>query len=107
MIKQLSASDTNPTNDFVDNSERVLKDTVKVLQTCMSTVTTTPSKNENDNKQKQISNEQIQKKTLDIPTKDNQIIQEREIIIEELNNKYQEVTQNIDETKKKYEEELT
>ncbi len=41
MIKQLSASDNNPTNDFVDNSERVLKDTVKVLQTCLATITLT------------------------------------------------------------------
>ena len=44
MIKQLSATDQTLTNDFVDNSERVLKDTVKVLQTCLAITT----KNENE-----------------------------------------------------------
>ena len=56
MIKQLSAADNNLTNDFVDNSERVLKDTVKVLQTCMASIIST--KAETEQKEKEIPSEQ-------------------------------------------------
>jgi hypothetical protein len=104
MIKQLSSSDNNLTNDFVDNSERVLKDTVKVLQTCMATIIST--KNENDQKQKEIEAKQS-KVTVEPSTNDNQIIQEKELMIENLNNKYQHMTEVIDQNNKKHEEELT
>jgi hypothetical protein len=104
MIKQLSSSDNNPTNDFVDNSDRVLKDTVKVLQTCMATITLT--KTEHESKQKEIPTEQT-KITIETPTNENPIIEQKESIIEDLNHKYQQVTQVIDENNKKHEEEVT
>lgn len=104
MIKQLSSSDSTLTNDFVDNSERVLKDTVKVLQTCMATIIST--KNENDQKEKEMSSKQA-KVIIEPPANDNQIIQEKELIIEDLNNKYQQMTKALDQNNKKHDEELT
>jgi hypothetical protein len=107
MVKQLSSSDTNPTNDFVDNSERVLKDTVKVLQTCMATFVSTV--NENELKQKQPSFEQS-KITIETSTNDTQqssLILQKESTIDDLNNKYQQVTQVLDQNTKKHEEEMT
>ncbi len=102
MIKKLSSSDNNLTNDFVDNSERVLKDTVKILQTCMATITV--AKIDTENKQKQISTEQTT--TKETPTNDKQLIQQKELIIEDLNNKYQQLTQLVEQKNKKHEEEL-
>ena len=103
MNKQLSSSETNPTNDFVDNSERVLKDTVKILQSCMATLTSTIDKNEP--KQNQSLSEPLK-----ISTTDNQqssIVQPKEIIIDDLNNRYQKITEILDRNNKKYTEELT
>jgi hypothetical protein len=108
MIKQLSSSDYGITNDFVDNSERVLKDTVKVLQTCMATLISTI--NENDVKQKQSSSTEQSQITLKTSTNDHQqssIIQQKDSIIDDLNYKFQEVTQSLDLNTKKYEEEIT
>jgi hypothetical protein len=102
MVKQLSSTDNNLTNDFVENSERVFKDTVKVLQTCLQTIILT--KHENDygnNKQEQT------KITIETPKNDDHEIQEKELVIEDLNNKYQQASQIIDQNHKKYEEELT
>jgi len=104
MIKQLSLSDNNLTNDFVDNSERVLKDTVKVLQTCLATIISTQT--ENETKEKLISTEQPIT-IIETPINDNQIIQQKEFIIDNLNTKYQQITQVVDQNNKKHEEELT
>lgn len=103
MNKQLSLSDNNPTDDFVDNSEHLLKDTVKVLHTCMATLTSTIDKHET--KQNQPISEQP-----NISTSDNQqssIVQEKELIIDDLNNKYQQLTKILDQNNEKYKEELT
>lgn len=106
MIKQLSSTDQTITNDFVDNSERVLKDTVKVLQTCLATI----AKNENTQQQQQekktIPIEQP-KPTIETKKSDNEIQPEKDPIIENLNTKYQEVTLTLNETQQKYQEELT
>jgi hypothetical protein len=105
MIKQLSLSDNNLTNDFVDNSERVLKDTVKVLQTCLATIISTQT--ENETKEKSISTEQPIT-IIETPTiNDNQTIEQKEFIIDNLNTKYQQITQVVDQNNKKHEEELT
>jgi hypothetical protein len=96
MDKQLSPTENNPTNDFVDNSERVLKDTVKILQTCMETLTSTMDKNkENQSNMSTIDNQQ------------SSTIQQKESIIDDLNNKYQQITEILDENNKKSKEELT
>ncbi len=96
MDKQLSPTENNPTNDFVDNSERVLKDTVKILQTCMETLTSTMDKNkENQSNMSTIDNQQ------------SSTIQQKESIIDDLNNKYQQITEILDENNQKSKEELT
>jgi hypothetical protein len=101
MDKQLSPTENNPTNDFVDNSERVLKDTIKILQTCMATLTSTMEKN----KQNQSSSEQSKMSIID--NQQSSIIQQKESIIDDLNNKYQQITEILDENNKKSKEELT
>ncbi|UJR25758.1 hypothetical protein I4U23_007112 [Adineta vaga] len=96
LINQLSSTtDQNPVTDFVDNSERALRDTVKVLQTCLTTLTTTID--ENTKKQNQLQREQSQ------PT----IIQQKESIIDELNHKYQQVNELLNVNNQKFQEELT
>ncbi|CAF0725747.1 unnamed protein product [Rotaria sp. Silwood1] len=106
MIKQLSISDNNLTNDFVDNSERVLKDTVKVLQTCMATLIST--KTENESKQKESSSEQSATtvQTSTVHNDQSSIIQQKESIIDDLNNRYQHISEVLDQNNKKHSEEL-
>ena len=60
----------------------------------------------NENKLKQISTEES-KTRIETPINDNQIIQQKELIIEDLNNKYQQITQTLDKNNKKHEEEIT
>ncbi|CAF1465380.1 unnamed protein product [Adineta steineri] len=107
MIKQLSSSlpnDTTTTNnnnhladDFVDNSERALKDTIKVLQTCMATLISTINQREN---------EQNQSPTTLNNNPQSSIIQEKESTIDDLNQKYQQITEEFNQNNKKYQEEL-
>lgn len=106
MIKQLSTTEDNPTNDFVDNSERVLKDTVKVLQTCMTTLVMV--KNEEEKKQKEADSEPsaVTIKTTTNETDQSSIIQLKESIIEDLSSKYQHISVVLDENIKKHNEEL-
>ncbi|CAF4038343.1 unnamed protein product [Rotaria sp. Silwood2] len=108
MIKQLSTSDNNLTNDFVDNSERVLKDTVKVLQTCMTTLILTNNENENESKQKESSSEQsaTTMQTSTVNNDQSSIVQQKESIIDDLNNKYQHISQVLDQTNKKHNDEI-
>ncbi|CAM2723662.1 unnamed protein product [Rotaria socialis] len=106
MIKQLSTSDDNPTNEFVDNSERVLKDTVKVLQTCMTALAV--DKNASEEKQTEKVYEQSipTMKTSTTESDHSSIIQQKESIIDDLTNKYQQLSQVLDDNNKKHNEEL-
>ncbi|CAF4030211.1 unnamed protein product, partial [Adineta steineri] len=106
MIKQLSSSLPNDTttnnnnhlaDDFVDNSERALKDTIKVLQTCMATLISTINQREN---------EQNQSPTTLNNNPQSSIIQEKESTIDDLNQKYQQITEEFNQNNKKYQEEL-
>jgi len=102
MIKQLSATDQTLTNDFVDNSERVLKDTVKVLQTCLAITT----KNENE-QQNQTAPVEPLKPSIEIKPIEPETRREQDSMIEDLNAKYKQVTQIMNESQQKYQEELT
>lgn len=104
MIKQLSSADSNPTNDFVDNSERVLKDTVKVLQTCMATMIA--SNNEVEKKSKETVPEQPEV-PVESSNHDQELLQEKELIIEDLNHKNQAVNKLLEQSSKKHEEDVT
>ena len=104
MIKQLSSSDNNPTNDFVDNSERVLKDTVKVLQTCMATMIA--NNNGTEKKLKDTLDEQS-KTAVESSNPDKELLQEKELVIEDLNHKCQAMNKMLDQSSKKHEEEVT
>lgn len=102
MIKQISSTDSNPTNDFVDNSERVLKDTVKVLQTCMATMLA--NNNEAEKKSKETASEQA-KTHVETSNHDPRLVQEKELIIEDLNHKNQAINKLLEQSNKKHEEE--
>jgi molecular chaperone GrpE (heat shock protein) len=107
MVKQLSSSDNTLTNDFVDNSERVLKDTVKVLQTCMATLISTVHENETKPKQSSTEQSKITIQTSTNDTLQSSVIHQKDSMIDDLNNKYLHVAQELDQHTKKHEEELT
>ncbi|CAF2135435.1 unnamed protein product [Rotaria magnacalcarata] len=106
MIKQLSTSDDNLTNDFVDNSERVLKDTVKVLQTCMTTLGVDKNTSEKKQTEKVYEPSITTTKTSTTESDYSSIIQQKESIIGDLTNKYQQLSQVLDDNNKKHTEEL-
>ncbi|CAF0855514.1 unnamed protein product [Adineta ricciae] len=103
LIRQLSSTgDQNPATDFVDNSERALQDTVKILQTCLTTLTTTIDQNEE-------KHSQLARKEVETKTDENQslaIIQQKESIINDLSQKYQQATEVLTENQRKFQEDL-
>jgi hypothetical protein len=97
MIKQLSSDDNNLTNDFVENSERVLKDIIKVLQTCLSTI---------NEKEKEVIKEL--EPIIETPLIDNQqslLLQQKDTIINELKTKYENLNNVFNRINTKLEEE--
>ena len=103
LIKQLaSTTEQNPATDFVDNSERALRDTVEILQTCLTTLTTTIDQNEE-------KHSQLARKEAETKTDENQslaIIQQKESIINDLSQRYQQATEVLTENQRKFQEEL-
>lgn len=106
MIQQLSSIDDSGTNDFVENSERVLKDTVKVLQTCMTTLMSTA--HESEAKAKAVPVEPAKASTPPTSRDSEQaaVLQQKESAMIDLNNQYQQLNRSFDETNKKHEENL-
>ena len=108
MIQQLSSVGPSGTNDYVDNSERVLKDTVKVLQTCLATLMS--SMQENDMKQKSTIIEpakSIASPPFDRAEQQQVMLEQKDRLIHEINAKYEQVTHSLEETSKKHQEEST
>ena len=101
MIKQISSMDNMVTNDFVDNSDRVLKDTAKVLQTCMTTLMTTI--HENENKLKEASSEQAKAAAPLAKLEAN--VEEKQPDVSDLHAKYQQISQSLDQNNEKHREE--
>jgi hypothetical protein len=99
MIKQLSSEDDNITNDFVENSERLLKDIVKVLQTCMATLISTI--NEYQTKEPET--------IIEAPSHDDQqslILQQKEWIINDLTTKYDQLTHVLNQANAKHQDDF-
>ncbi|CAF4385732.1 unnamed protein product [Rotaria sp. Silwood2] len=109
IIQQLSSdsddNNNNMTEDFIKNSECVLKDTVKVLQTCITTLVSTV--NEYQRKEKEIKHElEPIAETSVVETQQSSIPQENEFTIIDLTTKYEHVTKVLNQTNKTYEEKL-
>lgn len=103
MTKQLATVDEQLTNDYLENSENVLKDTVKVLRTCFTSLLSSVRQNEKSpDEEKTVSTPvepiENQEKTL--------IEQEKQQIIDEFNRKYEEINQSVEAKNKKQIEEL-
>lgn len=96
MIKQLSSDENNNlTNDFIQNAERVFKDIVKVLQTCLTPI-----------KEKEIIKEPSPEPTMEISVTDNQqsiILDQKQSIIIDLTTKYEHLMNVLNEKNKKFE----
>ena len=102
MIKQISSMDNIVTNDVVDNSERVLKDTAKVLQTCMATLMTTI--HENESKLKEASSEQTK---VTVPSaKLETHVGEKQPDDGDLHAKHQHISHALDQNNQKHQEEM-
>ncbi|CAF1676263.1 unnamed protein product [Rotaria magnacalcarata] len=104
IIQQLS-SDSHATHDFIKNSECVLKDTVKILQICLTTLQTTI--NEYQIKESSIEKEPepINEPSI-IDNQQSLILQEKEFVIADLTAKYERATILLDEANKKHKEAL-
>jgi len=99
MIKQLSIDDNNIINNFIDNAEHLLKDIIKVFQTCIKTLQTTI-------KEKEIIEEpEIIIENSLIDNQQSLIIDQKDSIIIDLTTKYEEMTKILNRVNKKYEEE--
>jgi len=99
MIKQLSSDDNNLTNDFIENSERVLKDIIKILQTCLKTLQSTI--NEYEIKEKEP--EPIIESSL-IDNQQSLILEQKELMIIDLTTKYEHIAKVLNQINKKNEE---
>lgn len=105
MIRQLSSDDHYTANDFIENSNRVLKDTCKVLNGCITLLLS--SINEYQLKEKELPRESIE------PTRESSMIddqrelllQQKESMIIDLTNKYEHLTNVLNQMNAKHEEE--
>jgi hypothetical protein len=100
MIKQLSSDDNNQTNDFVENSERVLKDILKILQTCLSTLISTI------NEKGVVKEFEPITETPLIDHQQSQLLQQKESTITELTTKYEHISNALHQMNTAHEEEL-
>ena len=104
LIKQLSSDENSyPTNDFIENAERVLKDIVKVIQSCISTFQTTI--NEYRLKEKTMLNESELIFDNSLINQQSAVLEQKESILIDLKSKYDQLSKLLNETNVKYEEE--
>jgi hypothetical protein len=104
MIKQLSLNDNNLPNDFIDNSERILKDITKVLQTSITTLQSII--NEYQLKEKEFLKETTSiTETSLIDSQEALILDQKDSLIVDLTTKYEDIVKILNEIKKKNQEE--
>ncbi|CAF3426054.1 unnamed protein product [Rotaria sp. Silwood1] len=106
-IQQLSSDNDNNTitSDFVKNSECLLKDTVKVLQTCITTLTSTINEYQRKEKDFKYELEPIEEAS-SVDNPQSSILQEKELMIIDLTTKYEHITKVLNKTNKTNEEKL-
>ncbi|UJR23166.1 hypothetical protein I4U23_026184 [Adineta vaga] len=108
MIKQLSSDEHYSPENFLDNAERTLKDTRKVLQSCLLLLLS--SITEYQMKEQDILKESLQP-TREPSTIDNDqqtlLLEQKETIISELSVKYEQLTNAYNEMNRKREEEIS
>ncbi|CAF1034542.1 unnamed protein product [Rotaria sordida] len=112
MIQQLSSdnddnnnNNNNITNDFIKNSECVLKDTVKILQTCITTLLSTIKEYQIKEKEIKHELEPIKEASL-VDNQQTSTFQEKDLTIIDLTTKYEHITKVFNQTNKTYEEKL-
>jgi hypothetical protein len=98
MIKQLSSNDNYLTNDFLENAEHVLKDTIKILQTCISTFQTRI----NEYQIKELVKEPETMSSID-HQQSSFVIEQQESVIIDLTIKYEHLTSILNQVKIKNE----
>jgi hypothetical protein len=99
MIKQLSIDDNNQINNFIDNAEHVLKDIIKIFQTCIKTLQTTIKEQEIIKESEIITENSL------IDNQQSLIIDQKDSTIIDLTTKYEQITKILNQVNKKYEEE--
>ncbi|CAF1103640.1 unnamed protein product [Rotaria sp. Silwood1] len=107
IIQQLSSDNDNNniTSDFIKNSECILKDTVKVLQTCITTLTSTINEYQRKEKDFKYELEPIEEAS-SVDNPQSSILQEKELMIIDLTTKYEHITKVLNQTNKTNEEKL-
>lgn len=102
--KQLTSDNGQP-SDFLENIERVLKDVTKILQTCLTTFQSKINDYENKNKEKE---KEIKPLPEPIVTDNQQskIIEDKNLLIIELKTKYDHMTNILNQTNIKHENEM-
>ncbi len=105
MIKQLSSDNHYTINAFIENSDRALKDTCKVLQACIALLLS--SINEYQIKEKEIPKESSEptRESSSIDDQHELILEQKESMIIDLTNKYAHLTTVFNQMNAKYEEE--
>lgn len=105
MTQQLSSNDNSEPNDYIQNSECVLKDIVKVLQTCITTLLSRIK----EYRLKESAVKTDLDSIIEISSTDDQqssTIQDKEFLILDLKNKYENTTKLLNETNKNHEKRL-
>ena len=104
LTKQLSSDNDQPA-DFLTNIERILKDLTKILQTCLKTCQLKIIEYENKSKQKEEIKPVIPEPIV-VDDRQSKIIEEKDLIIRELNTKYDRMTNILNQTNVKHENEI-
>ena len=107
IVQQISfdSNNTNLTNDFIQNAECLLKDIIKVLQTCMTTLMTTIYEYQNKEKEDRKEPESSTEAASNV-NHQSLILQEKESIINDLTIKHENITKILDDMNKTHEEKL-
>ena len=105
MIKRIASESDGKRDEFGSNAEQVLADITKVLQTCVALFKS--SINEYERKQQELLSEP--KAIVEVPVLDPQqtlLLQQKELIIDNLNAKYEHLTDALEQLNRKRRDEF-
>jgi hypothetical protein len=105
MIKRIASESDGKSDEFAFNAEQVLADITKVLQTCVTLFKS--SITEYERKQKELLSEP--KVIVEVPVLDPQqtlLVQQKDLIIDNLNAKYEHMTDALDQLNRKRRDEF-
>ena len=107
MIKPLTSDDHYSPETFLDNAERSLKDTRKVLQSCLSLLISSIQEYEMKEKEdeKELSTQPTREPSM-IDEQQKLLLEQKEAMIIDLSTKYEQLTNAFHEMNTKREEEI-